>query len=222
MIIACVFRESKTFTVDYVKVFSNVFAHYHPECRQVCFTNYSKIDLPKRMERIPLRHQFDSWFSKMELFDPAATSEDIFYSDLDNIVVAPLNNFFEYHSANSSIPFMINDVDPKQKRLQSAVMYIPQSQKANVWDRFVKNSNHIIQTANKFGDAKIIRESPEWKPKAYQDVFGSNCIVSYRHGWLKGIKKDVQIVCQHGDHEKPLNGKFNEVPLIREHFLKWK
>lgn len=221
MILACVFKESKTFTSDYVKVFSNVFHHYHPEYKQVCFTDYAKPDLPKRIERIPLKYDFDTWFSKMELFR-TDIGEDIFYSDLDNIIIKPLTNFFEFHINHPHTPFLINDVDLNQKRFQTAVMYIPASQKIHVWNSFIKNPTNAILSANKFGDAKIIRESIGHNSKTYQENFHKNCVVSYRLGWLKGIQNNVQIVCQHGEKEKPLNTRFIDNPLIKNHFLRWK
>jgi len=227
MKIICVFKESKDFPVDYVRIFSNVFRAYHPDIDQLCLTDYSGKGFPSTIEKIPFNHDFikeHGWFGKMELFRPDI-EDDLFYCDLDNIIRKPLDNFFEYHQSNPDMPFMINDVDPKQKRMQSAVMYIPNSKKHLVWDPFIDSATAIIKQAGKFGDAKIIRESDGWKTecKTYQTTFASNCIISYRHGWInrKIQSNDVQIVCMHGKNEKPLQNKFAIKPLVKDHVLKW-
>lgn len=223
MIIACVFKESRTFSVDYVREFSNVLHAYHPEYDQVCLTDYERNDLPKRMERIPFSRDFvdhGEWFGKLELFRPDVR-EDLFYSDLDNVITSPLSNFFEYHLANPQVPFMIDDVDPNVKRLQSAVMYVPHGQKDHVWRR-LRDHGRLISEAGAFGDAKVIRESPGWTPRTYQGTFHRNCVVSYRHGWLKSVREGVQVVCQHGKTEKPLESRFANDELIRNHFLRWR
>lgn len=222
MIIACVYQPSKVYTIEYLKIFSRIFHEYHPEYKQVVFTNYFGSDIPKTIERIPLKFSYSSWFSKLELFRPDI-EEDIFYTDLDNIIRKPLYEFFDYHKNNKDMTFMIRDVDYKLNRLQSAVMYIPQSKKSIVWDHFISNSEALITNAGVFGDAKIIREVPGWANSCltYQDVFGMNSVVSYRLGFKgKDISKS-SIVAMHGRNEKPFEPRFHNDPIVKEHFLRW-
>lgn len=222
MIIACVYQPSKVYTIDYLKVFSRVFDEYHPEYKQVVFTNYSGSDIPKALEKILLKYNYPSWFSKLELFRNDI-DENIFYCDLDNIIMKPLDEFFDYHQNNTDTPFMIRDVDYRLNRLQSAVMYIPKSKKSIVWDHFINNSNNLISDAGKFGDAKIIRETPGWSDLClnYQDTFGLNSIVSYRLGFNgKDVSKSF-IVAMHGQNEKPNESRFRHDPIVKEHFLRW-
>ena len=215
-----VFNPSKTFTIDYINVFANVLKKYHPDKHIYCFSNSMEIQKwPKNITKLPLQYTWSTdWWSKLELFRPDI-KENLFYLDLDNLIVQPLDVLFEQLSED--MPLMIKDLDPKKERLQSAVMWIPHSKKHLVWNPFIKMPEQWIKKAGKFGDAEIIRKWWNRDNKTcdtFQNVYGPEHIISYRFHWQKNLyRKTTKIVCFHGPKGKPHLIKDD---LCQTHFYK--
>ena len=204
-VIACVYKKSSAFPFDYVRAFANVFGKYHPKKKLVVFSDYNEEPYPPGVIRIPLKYNWSNgWWTKLELFRPDI-EENLFFTDLDNLILKPLDQFFE--SFSEDMPLMIQDLDKNQKRLQSAVMWIPHSKKQIVWDKFMLSPDDQIKNVGKFGDAAIIRSYWNKEKKTcdtFQDVFGKGKIISYRYHWKKGISQnDAHVVCFHGERCKP-------------------
>jgi hypothetical protein len=185
-----------------VKVFSNVLKKYHPNIHIYCLSNYTEQQWPKNITRIPLKYSWSKdWWSKLELFRPDI-EENLFYLDLDNLIVQPLDELFEKLSEDT--PLMIKDLDPKKERFQSAVMWIPHSKKHLVWDSFIKMPEAWIKEAGKYGDAHIIRKwwNREVKTcETFQKVYGEGQIISHR--FHRNQYNTAKIICFHGPKGKP-------------------
>lgn len=218
-VIACVFKESPTFPIEYVRVFQSVFGEYHPEYRLVCLTDYDG-QLPSNVEKIPLAHEWSSgWWGKMELFRPDIISnENIIFTDLDNIITRPLDDVIE--RLDPKRPMMIKDLDPKKERLQSAFMWIPNSAKSVVWTPFIESPLEHIKSAGHFGDAAIIRKYYTRGDvcDVFQDVMPEGTICSYPYHYQKGKYRNASIVCFHGKKRKPLLMINRNESLLKDHF----
>ena len=234
-LIACVYNPSNEYSSDYLNVFSNVFKKFHSDKKLVCFTekkNYKH--LPKNVQLIPLEYTNSwskGWFSKLELFRPDI-NEDILYTDLDNIILKPLDPFF---SLDGNRPAMIKDLDPRQQRLQSAIMWIPcaSSEKKLVWESFVKNKVESplerVKRADKYGDAAIIRDTLNRdNTMVIQEVLGKNAVISFHIHYKRAAKteeerrkmaKEAYVVCFHGKNRKPFDYRTNS--LVIENFVKY-
>lgn len=124
--VACVLKSGGDFDADYVdRLKKGVKLYLEKPHRFVCF---SDIDVP--CERIPLKYNFPGWWSKMELFRPDTDLEDIFYLDLDTVIVGKLNDLVSMHR-----PRMLNGG-------QSAVMSLPKEFRDRVWKEWIINPQH--------------------------------------------------------------------------------
>lgn len=226
MKIACVFHPSNEFGVDYLTVFSKVFSEYHSEHELICFVDEKHWRMvPKGVTPIPLSsgEWSKGWFSKMELFRPDV-DDDLFFTDLDNIIMSPLDEMFDSFSPDR--PAMIKDLDPKQTRLQSAVMWIPRAAKSIVWDPFI-NGDPVKETrdAGKFGDAHIMRKLlNRGNTDIIQDTVGKDSVISFHLHWRRMDPRKrnnihPMVMCFHGAGRKPMN--YPNDGIVIQHFTKY-
>lgn len=227
--IACVYSKSKDFSIDYVKVFANIFKDLGFPL--ICFTDYEGGGFPSNVERIPLKYSWGKgWWAKMELFRPDVHPYNLFFTDLDNIFLSPatLKKDFIDRLENdySDRPLMIKDLDHSQKRLQSAIMWIPHSTKGIVWQPFIKAPEDAINASGIYGDAKIIRKyliNGE-TCDTFQDVFGEDKIISFHLHWRrmdprKRNNLHPMVMCFHGAGRKPMN--YPNDGIVIQHFSKY-
>jgi len=217
---ATVFSPSSSFSFQYVKVMSNVLQKYHPNIPIYCFSDYTDQPFPKNIKQIPLKYPWaKDWWTKLLLFQPDI-EENLFYIDLDNLIIRSLEPLFEKLSEDQ--PLMIKDLDPSKERFQSAVMWIPHSKKHLVWNPFIKMPNEFIKEAGKFGDAAIIRKwwnREKGTCETFQKIYGDEHIISFRFHWGKNKYKDkAKVICFHGKNGKP--HKIDN-QLTKEHFFKY-
>ena len=231
--IACVYSENRPYyTSEYLSLFENVLKDKCPiPFEIVCLSNEPartfrklKSDIRPIPFILDRHHTNASWWGKLELFRPDIEGSFLYF-DLDNVITRPLDEIIDVVMKNLTTPIMIDDVDPRQKRFQSAVMWIPQSKKHLVWDQFIKNPDKFIKKAGAYGDAQIIRET-EFGKKAYsfQYLLGENGhekICSYRHGWTKSqsCRQNAIVVAMHGAKEKPLMPNYRKTPLVQNYVV---
>jgi hypothetical protein len=122
---------------------------------------------------------------------------------------------------NPERPMMIDDLDKKQKRLQSAFMWLPHKKKSVVWDPFIESPEKHIKEAGAFGDARIIRTYyTRENTDVFQKIFPEGSICSFPYHYQRGIHKKAAIVCFHGKKRKPTLVNRND-PLVRDHFYRY-
>lgn len=120
--VACVLKSGGDFDAEYVeRLRDGVSKHLGPH-RFVCLS-----DVPVPCERISLKHDLPGWWSKMELFRPDTGLGDIFYLDLDTVIVGDLSPLLDMDR-----PRLIDGQD-------SSVMSLPKDCRASVWLEWIKS-----------------------------------------------------------------------------------
>jgi hypothetical protein len=226
---ACVYIQSPEFPTDYLYLFSNAIETHHPGAKKICFTDYQGPNFPKDLEKIPLKYQsilkgksgkkYHPWFAKLELFSPDV-SYDIVYTDLDNLILKPFDPLLNKVSEDKVA--LIEDLDPKKKRLQSALMWIPHKKKSVLWDHFMKNDPaQRVLKAGIFGDADIIRQYyTRENSDIIQEIVHQDFVVSFSFHWknMKN-KNNTSVLCFHGKKRKPLLVQNNN-PEVKKYIRK--
>lgn len=193
MIIALVLRSGGEFTSDHVRW---LVQQLPLDQRIVCFSDI-KID---GVEIIPLEYNWPGWWSKMELFNPDGIcgNEDIFYLDLDTVVVGDISDF-----CSQKMFVALQDtfeITRKSKSFGAGLMYIPASIKKKVWDKWIKNPElHIKEctTAEKWGDQGFLSsvlEADKWQKILPNYVVGYKSDVMRKFSVMEKIKLRIEII----------------------------
>ncbi len=165
---------------------------------KICLTD---LDIPG-INTIKLTTDYPGWWSKIELFDPEKIQDDIFYIDLDVVIVGDITELLEHRELTMLEDFF------SQEMYNSAMMFIPHQEKEKVWKTFNKYPEQFMSRYKKGGDqefiTKILPHAKNW-----QHIF-PNRIASYKKHIVKRSKKYkhslgngqlpayVSIVCFHG------------------------
>lgn len=160
--------------------------------RFVCFTDAVDTVAAAGIETVPLTVGWPGWWSKLNLFAPAFAG-DLFYLDLDTIIVGPLADL-----AGIGRLAIMRDVY-RPYGLQSSVMVIPQAEKAAVWERFIANPDAHMDCHRVGGDQTFLETL--WLDRAtrFQDALPGQ-IVSYKADrvWERGVPDGARAVVFHG------------------------
>lgn len=89
------------------------------------FVCLSDIDIPG-VKRLPLTTDWPGWWSKMEMFRPDIEG-DFFYTDLDNLIVGPMDDLFP------SGKFVLNG---EPGIWNTGAMHVPKHVRAAIWEDF--------------------------------------------------------------------------------------
>lgn len=173
--------------------------------RCVRFACLSDVDVP--CQRIPLRFNWPGWWSKMELFRPDITG-DLFYLDLDSVVTGSL-----MEAINVRRLTMLSDFY-HLARPASGVMYLPESDRAQVWAAWQASPSRIMDQCKNFdtngvrGDGKFLGEVIGDRAARWQDLLPGQ-MVSYKVHVRKAqippreigtgtVPPGARLVCFHG------------------------
>lgn len=92
----------------------------------------------------PLRFNWPGWWSKLELCDVDRFGGDVFFMDLDTVVLGPVAPF----ATVGRTTFLSDFYRPE--RLQSSVFYMTEADRARVWEAWMQNPQaHIARFAVK-------------------------------------------------------------------------
>ncbi|RUX36943.1 hypothetical protein EOA33_35205, partial [Mesorhizobium sp. M4A.F.Ca.ET.050.02.1.1] len=157
--VACVLRSGGEYAPRHVARLLDQVTEHLPGAKFRCF---SDINVPG-VEVIPLRYGWPGWWAKMELFRPELPDDWLFF-DLDTSIIGSLADM-----AAVDGPVIMRDVvDPSI--LQSAIMAIPQSIKAAVWEAFTAAPADHMRRFAEGGDQSFI-ESCRWVDwRLWQDI----------------------------------------------------
>ena len=108
----------------------------------------SDVDVPG-VERIPMRHDWPGWWSKMNLFDPDIPG-DLFYVDLDTVIVGGIEDL-----AMAGVTTLLSDFY-HTSRPASGVMYLTEEDRQAVWSEWIKSPARHMATAGRLGDGHTI------------------------------------------------------------------
>lgn len=182
MKVACVFRESHEFKVHHVYALADSILEFN-NVEIVCLTdadiNHSAV------EKIPLKHHWPKWWSKIELFN--LCRGPTLYLDIDTVVIDKLPPI----TMNFT---MLKDVY-KPGGFGSGVMSWQQSP-LHVYKKFKANPQLYMNnyaTRDKWGDQDFIVDNLGFEP----DVFGGE-YKSYKAQCRAIIPDGTKVVYFHG------------------------
>ena len=198
LIVVCVCRSGGVYNEDYVtKLKNSVERNLSGEYRFVCLANSS---VP--CERIPLKHAWPGWWSKIELFRPGLFKGTVLYIDLDNVIVGSLNNLIE----RSEKFYLMGAFSGKNRKSTAVMMWTGEYPK--IYEDMVENEKKLLQQANDNPKSPLeqkfiinqLKTCYGFKDdtSVIQDMVG---VVSYKHhcrGVANPPLKGVSIVSFHG------------------------
>jgi hypothetical protein len=191
--VACVLRHQAgcDYDVSYVaKLQAMVARHLHAPHRFVC---YSNIDVP--CERLPLQTNWPGWWAKMEVFNPEVPGR-IFFMDLDTVLTGDITEM-----ARRVDMVMGRCFHGTRTPYASGFMMLPETQRAEVWQRFRVDPHRWMSEFKSGGDqafiTKAITHAATWQEEfpgylysykyecrdKYGDTLPPNTRVVYFHGY---------------------------------------
>ena len=196
MKIVTVLKTGKDFDREYVERIA--------ESVPACFEFVCLSDDPSVPGYIPLKYDYPTWWSKMEMFRPNIISDDIFYLDLDSIIVDDLSEELRAFDGFTNI-IMLSDFYRPEK-LASGVMFVPSKFRRRIWNEWIKRNPTAIMSEYR-GDQDFIGELVDGEASVFDEVF-PDWICSYKAHIAKTYPKHVtpqeidpsksKIVCFHG------------------------
>jgi hypothetical protein len=190
--VACVLRFGGEYGPDHVaRLRDGVARHLSLKHRFVCLS-----DVPVPCERIPLKHHWPGWFSKIELFRRENLPGDVFYLDLDTCIVGPLDDLVRPHRFTVLRNFW---VDANHPRIGSGLMAWGVDLSL-IYERFKADARALMDAAvvkENWGDQGIIQRKTPIQPQRWQDVAPGR-VVSWKMHCKAGVPPRASIVCFHG------------------------
>lgn len=200
--IVCVLRTGGEYRPEHVQAL----ARQVPE-----LTVLSDVDVPG-VPRIALKHDWRSWWSKLELFRPDVAG-DLLYIDLDTVIVGDLSEL-----ASLGRTTLLSDFYYPE-RPASGLMYLAESDRAKVWAAWIADPKAAMHKCMRHGDQQFIGEVLH-DAQRFQDVLPGR-VVSYKVHVAKGLNKrsigngsvpsGASVVCFHG-RPRPWHVKEEWVP----------
>lgn len=202
LIIAFVLKSGGDFKPeDVTKIQDEIGANLKRKHRFVCF---SDIEVP--CERIPLLHDYPGWWSKLELFRPDIEG-DMLYFDLDTVVCGQVDEIASVKELT-----MLKDLNKINKTFTSGVMFLPEKDRAEVWDRWIEKPEEFMRKLK--GDQNFLNLVYGERPRLFQKMFPGQ-IVSFKYYILQRFRsalrrkrteaeiadkvlRRVNVVCFHG------------------------
>jgi len=144
---------------------------------KICLTD---LDIPD-IKTVKLRTDFPGWWSKIELFNPDLIDDDIFYVDLDIVVLGDISELTDQNELMMLEDFFSDTM------YNSAMMYIPKAEKNKVWETFNRFPEQFMRRYKKGGDqefiSRILPHANNWQKKFPGKLF------SYKKHIVKKSKK---------------------------------
>jgi hypothetical protein len=189
--VMCVLRSGREYGPQDVAALDHCLKRFLPGFTLECL---SDVDVP--VPRIPLTENWPGWWSKMELFRPGILG-DIFYLDLDTVIVRPI----EHLATIGRLTMLADFYYPQQ--IASGLMYLPQSCRAAVWNKWIANPQGHMAENLRGGDQAFLRTIPAMRDaECWQKAFPDQ-VISYKVHLIvkagrKTLPESARIVCFHG------------------------
>lgn len=200
-----VLKSGGEFTPDHVqKIKEMVFKHNN--IKLYCLTDYEYWQLPSNVNHIPLRYNWQGWWSKIEMFN-IDSNKLILYMDLDTVITGNIEHFF-----NKDIDFSpLHDAFQRLKgniRMGSGLMLFRPSSMQFLFDNFKQNPEKF--TSRNHGDQNYIESQIDINNyKFIQNLFPEQ-IFSFKGDLCEppksrdpknftGIPDDARIIFFHGE-----------------------
>lgn len=194
MRIVTVLKAGKDFNPHHAVWLAKQIAAFHPEAEFVCLTD-TRIDHPEITE-IYMPRPWAGFWSKMNLYNPELLPGDVFYLDLDSVVVGPIDDLVALDRSTGLRDFY------HPRLLASGMLFIREEDKAPIYDAFVHQPAHwinVCRTRARWGDQGFLENFRD-RFDHWQDVRPGR-VCSYKvHCKRNGgkIPDGVSVVCFHG------------------------
>lgn len=189
MNILCVLRSGGIYDAEWVKKLRDGVARNMGEHRFICL---SDVDVP--CERIPLKHDWPGWWSKIELFNSIA--DETLYLDLDTVITGPLGPVIKHCR---QFDFAMLENFHTADMVGSGVMWFKNAPD-EVYERFAFAPQRIMdhyaaaKVGPYMGDQAYIWDALDRKV----DTLKMPEIRSYKKHCRNGLPDGTSIVCFHG------------------------
>lgn len=183
MILATVLRSGGDFRAEHVGRLAAMVERHAPGLQMVCLS-----DQPVPCARIPLRHGWPGWWSKIELFRPGLFLGPVLYLDLDTDIVADPRPL-----ARERFTMLADFYRPE--RPASGAMAWTGAPPTEIYERFCADPDRHMRECrhrDRWGDQGFIAA------QITPDRFGPPEIVSYKAHCRSGVPEDARVVCYHG------------------------
>lgn len=185
--VACVLRSGGEYRLEHVEMLKRGVDEHIEHGGFICL---SDVELP-RMRRIPLMHGWPGWWAKMELFSPILHG-DILYFDLDTVIEGPLT----IPTRLTLLRDFYKDGVHKPERVQSGMMFLPEADRARVWERWIADPIGHMRAFR--GDGEYLHSILFETADRWQDVAPGE-VCSYKVHVREGIKPpNAKVICFHG------------------------
>jgi hypothetical protein len=189
--VLCVLKSGGDYNAEYVRILRDgVARHLTIPHRFVCL---SDVDVP--CERIPLKHGWPGWWSKIEIFRPDVITGKTLYLDLDTIITGPLD-------AVATIPDEFSMLNIREKDTNvgnSGAMWMAKPF-PHVYERFVEKPEywmdyHLRFAKNRYmGDQAFISDCFPEIPKLNKALPGF--FKSYKYDRCENrVPSGCSVVC---------------------------
>lgn len=163
--VVTVLRSGGDFLPKHVRAMKRQIAKWAPQADFLCL---SDVDIPG-VHCIRLKYDWPGWWAKMELFRPDLDGHDFLFTDLDNVILGPIDDFFN----PSEWPVL-------QFGGWTALMWMPSAARREVWNKFISDPAGYMTEFHKlnvpeakgianYGDAGLISSvwinelTPTWE-----------------------------------------------------------
>ena len=146
----------------------------------------------KHFEFFPIiERRWPGWWCKMALFEPHIKG-DLLYFDLDTVIADDLSDIFAVKKLT-----VLSDFN-KPEIMASGMMFIPEAERAAVWEEWIKDpQKHIADRGKYFGDGGFLGRF--WgNAHRWQDVLPGQVVSYKKHVRGKGIPPEARVICFHG------------------------
>ena len=200
-----VLRSGGEFNATHVQAMQRQVKQWAPA--GTMFKCLSDIDIPG-VECIPLRHSWPGWWAKLELFRPDLGLGDFLFTDLDNVIVGPIDDFFGRRA-----PVL-------QKGGWTALMWLPKYARTQVWVQFVRDAEHWMEFyaqenrpvesgIGNYGDAGFICARiahvywEELLPGQVINIVSLRLLTPLGVRWIHNWPKDTRMILCGGPQHRP-------------------
>lgn len=186
----CVLKSGGDYTPADVSRLADRLEKHAPGAELVCLTDFDDV----RASMIKLEYDWPGWWSKMELFKPSIAGT-VRYLDLDTVPIGDLSDLGKIRKLA-----IMRDVY-RPDGLQSAVMVIPRSARAQIWKAFIADPAANMAACSvrysKWGDQGFLETFWRQKAARLQDLMPGQ-IVSYKVDCRPTVPAGARLVVFHG------------------------
>ncbi|WP_312213378.1 hypothetical protein [Pseudescherichia sp.] len=162
MKIVTVLRSGGEYTAEHVRWFDKQLCSRY---EHICLTDMKV----KGLRSLALKTDWPGWFAKLELFDPELIDDDIFYIDLDTVIVGDFDHMLQNNALSALRDFFFPNL------AASGIMRIPHAAKAAIWQKIKPLSSRDL--AGYKGDGEMLRTMVDFN--FLQDAYPDE-IISYK------------------------------------------